>query len=80
MSVGDLIEEYKSFNVDKIKISKWIKNKEKYIAQGADAKKKPLFKMRPALKYKELFVELKKVFVSLRSKGHRIDFNWLCNI
>ena len=34
-------------------------------------------KIRPARKYKEICVELLKVFKEARRKGHRVDFNWI---
>lgn len=76
-STADLIQIYKSFNVDKTKISKWMKNNDSIIKAAADPKKKKLFTIRPGIKYKELYSELSAVFKQARAKGHHVDFNWL---
>ena len=54
-----------------------MKKKDSIISAAADQQKKKLFKIRPGLKYKELYEELSKVFKEAREKGHHVDFNWL---
>ena len=46
-------------------------------AAAAVRSKKPLTKIRPAIKYKELYVELMKVFTQARASGKHVDFNWI---
>ena len=45
MATADLLATYKSFNLDKTKVSKWSKNKENLIKAASDSHKKKLFKM-----------------------------------
>ena len=47
------------------------------VKAAAVQQKKKLFKIRPALKYKELHQELKTKFVELRLNGQYLDFNRL---
>ena len=42
----ELVVVYKSFNVDKTNILKWMKNKESIFQAASDQKKKNLFKIR----------------------------------
>ena len=45
------------------------------LAASNDHKK--LLKIRPSTKYAEIYRDLRKVFLEARSKGHRVDFNWI---
>ena len=64
------------YNVNRSMIHKWIQNKNK-IMTAAETEHKSHLKIRPAKKYKEMYKELRKLFLQARSKGHRVDFNWL---
>ena len=72
----ELINIYKSLNLDKIKVSKWMKNKNSIIQATSEQQKKKLFKIRPGTKYQSLFRDLLGKLDS-RSKGRHIDFNCL---
>ena len=77
LSNTEIIATCKSFNVDMSKISKWNNDKDNIIKAAGDQQKKKLFKIRPALKYKELYQDLKTKFVELRLNGQYLDFNCL---
>ena len=72
----ELINIYKSLNLDKVKVSKWMKNKNSIIQATSEQQKKKLFKIRPGTKYQSLFRDLLGKLDS-RSKGRHIDFNCL---
>ena len=77
MTTADLLVMYKSFNLDKTKVSKWSKHKENIIKAASDIHKKKFFKIRPSVKYQCLYKELYAQFTEARSKGYDVDFNWL---
>lgn len=58
-------------------ISKWLKQKDKIFEEAADAHRKLFKKTRKSVKYRELHQRLWEVFFKARSKGHRINFQWL---
>ena len=72
-----ILNIYKSFNLDKTKVSKWMKNKNSIIQAASEQQKKKLFKIRPGTKYQSLFRDLLGKFKDARSKGRHVDFNWL---
>ena len=76
MTTVDLLVMYKSFNLDKTKVSKWSKHKENIIMAASDIHKRKLFKIRSSVKYQSLYKELYAQFTEARSKGYHVDFNW----
>ena len=50
-TTAELINIYKSFNIDKSKVSKWMKNKNSIIQVVSEQQKKKLYKIRPGTKY-----------------------------
>ena len=76
-TAAELINIYKSFNLDKTKVSKWMKNKSSIIQVASEQQKKKLFKIRSGTKYLSLFWDLLGKFKDARSKGCHIDFHWL---
>ena len=72
-----ILNIYKSFNLDKTKVSKWMKNKNSIIQAASEQQKKKLFMIRPGTKYQSLFRDLLGKFKDARSKGRHVDFNWL---
>ena len=77
MTTADLLATYKSFNLDKTKVSKWSKNKDNIIKAACDIRKKKLFKIHLYVKYQALYKEMYAQFTEARSKGYHVDFNWL---
>ena len=75
----ELINIYKNFNLDKTKVSKWMKNKDSINQAASEQQKKKLFKIRPGTKYHSLFRDLLGKFKDPRSEGRHVDFNWLWN-
>ena len=75
-TTAELINIYKSFNLDKTKVSKWMKNKNSIIQAASEQQKKKLFKIRPGTKYQSLIRDLLGNFKDARSKGLHVDFNW----
>lgn len=69
----DVAEKY---NVNRCQISKWLKMKHK-IVYAAVKENKNMTKLRPAVRYNELYRALRQKFLSARGKGQRVDFNWL---
>ena len=51
MTTANMLVMYRSFNLDKTKVSKWSKHKENIIKAASDIHKKKLFKIRPSIKY-----------------------------
>ena len=76
-TTAELINICKSFNLDKTKVSRWMKNKNRIIQAASEQQKKKLFKIQPGTKYQSLFRDLLGKFKNARSKGHHVDFNWL---
>ena len=62
--------------ISKSMLSMWRLNKGKIMLAASNDHKK-LLKIRPSTKYAELYRDLRKVFLEARSKGHRVDFNWI---
>ena len=77
MTTANQLATYKSFTLNKTKVSKWSKNKENLIKVASDSQKKKLFKIRPSIKYQTLYKELYAQFTEARSKGYHVDFNQL---
>ena len=75
LSTKEVIEKYKSFNVDKSKTSKCFENKDEIVKAASYLAKKKLFKIPPGLKYLELHRELIKMFRETQGKGDTVDFN-----
>ena len=76
-ATAELIYIYKSFNLDKTKVSRWMKNKNSIIQATSEQQKKNLFKIQPGTKYQSLFRDLLGKFEDTRSKSRHVDFNWL---
>ena len=76
-TTAEFINIYKSFNLDKTKVSKWMKNKNNIIQAASEQQKKKLFKIRPGTKYQSLFQDVLEKFKDARSKGRHVDFSWL---
>ena len=76
-TAAELINIYKSFNLDKTKVSKWMKNKNSIIQAASEQQKKKLFKIRPGTKYQSLFRDLLGKVKDARLKGRHVYFNWL---
>ena len=76
-ATAELIYIYKSFNLDKTKVSRWMKNKNSIIQATSEQQKKNLFKIQPGTKYQSLFRDLLGKFEDTRSKSCHVDFNWL---
>ena len=58
--------------------SKWLKIKDKISNAAVDETKKMLTRLAyPSKKYNELYKALNLKFLDGRSKGRRVDFNWL---
>lgn len=66
-----------SFNLEKTKISKWMRNKKSIIQAASDHKKKNIFTIRSAPKNKRLYRALQAKFNDARSKSNHVDCNWL---
>ena len=64
------------YRVDRSLVLKWFKAKDK-IAKAAASEYRNYLKIRPSRKYIDLYDKLFKLFKDSRSKGHRVDFNWL---
>ena len=79
-TTAKLINIYKSFNLDKNKVSKWMKNKNSIIEAASEHQKKRILKIWPGTKYQWLFWDLLEKFKDARSKGRNVDFNWLWSI
>ena len=77
MTPNEAMSMYRSFNINKSQISKWSKAKDEINAAAADRQKKKLTKIRPAIKYKDLYREILTVFRETRSRGRHVDFNWI---
>ena len=65
------------YNINRLLISKWIKDKQKIHDAAADKHKKLLCKIRPGTKYNTIYRELFRKLKEARSKGRSVDFNWL---
>ena len=50
-TTAKLINIYKRFNLDKNKVSKWMKNKNSIIEAASEHQKKRILKIRPGTKY-----------------------------
>ena len=74
-TTAELIDIYKSSNLGKTKVSKWMKNKSSIIQAVSEQQKKKLFKIRPGTTYQSLFRDLFGKFEDARLKGHHVDFN-----
>ena len=72
-SRSELIASYKSFNLDKTKISKWMKNKEYHPGSLRPQKEKSFHDSIRDILYWALLAK----FNDVRSKGHHVNFNWL---
>ena len=57
-TTSELLDIYKSFNLDKTKVSKWIKSKNSITQAASEQQKKKLFKIRPGTAYQSLFGDL----------------------
>ena len=68
------IEE--KYKVNRSLVIKWKKDKEK-IVHAVTEEHKNLKKVRPSVKYMNLFNKLIIKFREARKKGHRVNFNWL---
>ena len=64
------------YKVNRSLVFKWKKDKDKII-KAATGEHKNLLKVRPSVKYMSLFKKLIIKFRDARSKGHRVNFNWL---
>jgi len=71
------VEISEKYKISQSLLSKWVKNKEKIFQEAADSHRKLYKKSRPSTKYKILYHHLWDKFINARSKGHRINFQWL---
>ena len=76
-TTAELINIYKSFNLDKTKNSKWMKNRNSIMQAASEQKKKELVKIRPGTKYQSFFRDLLGKFKDARWKSRHVDFKLL---
>ena len=79
MTTADLLSTYKSFNLNKTKVSNGPKIKKISLRLLLIFRKRSFFKIRPSVKYQALYKELYAQFMEARSKGYHVEFNWLWN-
>ena len=66
------------YSINRSLVSKWSSEKERMkIKKAATSEYKNHTKIRPSVKYKELYKAMLEVFQKARNRGHHVNFGWL---
>ena len=85
---SNVIDEYENgatqeqleerYSINRSLVSKWSSEKERMkIKKAATSEYKNHTKIRPSVKYKELYKAMLEVFQKARNRGHHVNFGWL---